>query len=223
MTQGSTATRGTLMGVLGAAVIALSACGDLRPATEPAPPAQAATAPGEAAPEESAQEEAGPEESAQEESGQAETKPAASKLTAPGTKLRVGQRAVVPDRKGPVGITVTAIEAGDPAALVRERGRQAKGITPHYIRYTVENVDGTDHSYSSGPVLSVVTADGGGTGAVLTGTMPGCERETAPRDFTQVGASFETCRLTGARTEVEIVGVKFDSDDYRESPLLWRK
>ncbi|MEO3875773.1 hypothetical protein ABGB18_43920 [Nonomuraea sp. B12E4] len=208
--------RRALAGILSVATIAIAGCGSLQPPVEDRAraefPAQESSAPAE-------QDEPAEPETTEQKSGQATR----AETTATGTRLKAGQRAVIPYRKGTIGVTVTDVEKGDPADLLRQYGQRAKGITPYYIRFTIENVDGTDHSYSSGPILSLVTADGGGTGAVLTGTMPDCDRESAPQGFSEVGASFESCRLAGARTGVAIVGAKFADADYREEPVVWRR
>ncbi|MGW0194427.1 hypothetical protein [Nonomuraea sp. NPDC003201] len=75
----------------------------------------------------------------------------------------------------------------------------------------------------SAPFLQPVTADGGGAGAVVTGSMPGCKRQSAPKDFARAGASFETCRLTAACSGIDIIGAKFNQDNYREDPVEWRR
>ncbi|MBE1586962.1 hypothetical protein ACFPOI_00900 [Nonomuraea angiospora] len=49
----------------------------------------------------------------------------------------------------------------------------------------------------------------------------GCKRQ--PRDFARAGASFETCRLAAARSGIDIVGAKFDQDNYRKDPVEWRR
>ncbi|MEU6714317.1 hypothetical protein ABZ897_22860 [Nonomuraea sp. NPDC046802] len=208
--------RRALIGVLGATAIAISGCGTMLPGqTSAEAPAQSSSPAAPPEPDKSTP----AQESAPEQDSAA---PTSVKMTAPGTQLKIGERAVVPSRKGPIGITVTAVKAGDPAELQRQYGERAKGITPWFIRFRVENVDGADHSFSSSPLLSPVTADGRGTGAVLTGSLGDCKRESAPKDFAQAGAKFMSCRLTGARPDVEIVGAKFDNDDYREDPVVWR-
>ncbi|TDD09046.1 hypothetical protein [Nonomuraea diastatica] len=215
--------RRALAGVLSmAAALTVSGCGALQPSAENRAqvqaPARESSAPAETEESEPAQKQTAEQETTEQDTGQT-----SAETTAAGARLKFGERAVVPFRKGTIGVTVTAVEKGDPADLVRERGRQARGITPYYIRFTVENVDGTDHSYSSGPSLSLVTADGNGTGAIVTGSMPGCERESAPRDFSTTGATFTSCRLGAARTGIAITGAKFDDDDYRDKPVVWRR
>ncbi|MEV7911544.1 hypothetical protein [Streptomyces griseus] len=149
----------------------------------------------------------------------------AGDVTAPGTKLKVGDRAVVPfrytnDKQGTIAVTVTAIEKGaesDMAAF----GDKAKGMTPYFIKMKVENVGGTDLSYAS-LKLDGVLEGGAGTGVVLMGDIPGkCDRETAPRDFTTKGASYETCSLAATKT-TPVTGAEFDEGDtYSDSPVVW--
>lgn len=59
--------------------------------------------------------------------------PAEGDVTAPGTKLKVGDRAVLPfentsDKKGTIAVTVTAIEKGTEADMAAF-GDKAKGMT----------------------------------------------------------------------------------------------
>ncbi|WP_406311379.1 hypothetical protein OHA77_21570 [Streptosporangium sp. NBC_01639] len=225
--------RVALLGAMGATVIMTSACGGA--GTEDAAVSQAApattggatertapdTAPTETPDtEESTSPETGQAETDQAETGQAETAEAA---TAAGTGLKVGDRAVLPYKEGTVGVTVTAVEAGDQQAFEQRYGTRAKGIVPYYIRYTVENVDGRKLAFMSAPYLQLLTADGRSTGAIVSGTTDDCRRESAPKDFTRAGATFETCKLAGAAAGVKIAGAKFDEGDYRKNPVTWRR
>ncbi|MEV7913954.1 hypothetical protein [Streptomyces griseus] len=149
----------------------------------------------------------------------------AGDVTAPGTKLKTGDRAVLPfrytsDKKGTIAITVTAIEKGaesDMAAF----GDKAKGMTPYFIKMKVENVGGTDLSYAS-LKLDGVLDGGAGTGVILMGDIPGkCDRETAPRDFTTKGATYETCSLAATKT-APVTGAEYDEGDtYSDNPVVW--
>ncbi|MEV1173861.1 hypothetical protein [Nonomuraea sp. NPDC049784] len=220
-----TRARAVLLAAVAATAMTLTACGVgdvLRPAADRQTPETSAAA------EEPRQSPAGeprdgdPEASSG--SDEARSEPAEpGKTTKAGTRLRLGEQAILPYRNGYVGITVTAVEKGDRAAFEREFGTRARGIVPYFIRYTVENVDGADKSFMSAPYLQPLTATGGPTGAVLTGGIGGCERKSAPEGFARAGATFDTCRLTGARSGVEIVGAEFDDDAYRDDPVVWRK
>ncbi|MER5551338.1 hypothetical protein ABT001_06600 [Streptomyces sp. NPDC002793] len=151
--------------------------------------------------------------------------PAEGDATAPGTKLKVGDRAVLPfeytsDKKGTIAVTVTAIEKGAEADM-DAFGDKAKGMTPYFIKMKVENVGGTDLSYAS-LKLDGVLEGGAGTGVILMGDIPGkCDRESAPREFTTKGASYETCSLTATKT-APVTGAEFDEGDtYSDSPVVW--
>ncbi|MFD9869026.1 hypothetical protein ACFXI8_01985 [Streptomyces niveus] len=151
--------------------------------------------------------------------------PAGGDIAAPGTKLKVGDKAVLPfeytsDKKGTVAVTVTAIEKGaesDMAAF----GEKAAGMTPYFIKMKVENVGGTDMAYAS-LKLNGVLDGGGATGVILIGDIPGkCDNETAPAEFTTKGASYETCTLSATKGEA-VTGASFDEGDaYSDAPVVW--
>ncbi|GAA2628515.1 hypothetical protein GCM10010307_18510 [Streptomyces vastus] len=195
--------------------LGLSACaGD-----EGGPVAQdspAASAPASSAPS---------SESPAADSGDDSAAPAEGDVTAPGTELKVGDRAVLPfeytsEKKGTIAVTVTAIEKGAEADMAAF-GEKAKGMTPYFIKMKVENVGGTDLSYAS-LKLDGVLEGGAGTGVVLFGDIPGkCDRESAPTEFTTEGASYETCALSATKSS-PIIGASFDEGDaYRDSPVVW--
>ncbi|MEU6647425.1 hypothetical protein ABZ863_33560 [Saccharomonospora sp. NPDC046836] len=116
---------------------------------------------------------------------------------------------------------MTAIEPGDKAALDQEFGARAEGINPYYIRYTVENVDGTDFSFTSAPSLRATTAERRSTGVVVSGDLGDCEGESAPAEFNTPGATYDTCRLQGGQEGADVAGAMYDEDDYDESPIVW--
>ncbi|MFD3486087.1 hypothetical protein [Streptomyces sp. NPDC058665] len=145
--------------------------------------------------------------------------------TAPGTELKVGDRAVVPfeytsEKKGTIAVTVTAIEKGAEADMAAF-GEKAAGMTPYFIKMKVENVGGTDLSYAS-LKLNGVLDGGGATGVVLIGDIPGkCDNETAPAEFTTKDASYETCSLSATKGTA-VTSASFDEGDaYSDSPVTW--
>ncbi|OXM54038.1 hypothetical protein [Amycolatopsis alba] len=195
-----------------AAVLLLSACGGKEEAGSPAP--APAPAPTSSAPA-----------SSPATSG---TVPVSNAdATAPGSELKVGDRAVVPfkygnDKAGTIAITVKSIELGAKEDLAAY-GDKAKGMTPVYIRMSVENVGGTDLTYSS-VRLRAVGADGKSTGVIITGETPKCQSETAKKDFKTVGATFETCGLQAIKDGDEVGGATYtDSDAYKDKPVIWKK
>ncbi|MGK3207900.1 hypothetical protein [Amycolatopsis sp. MEPSY49] len=188
-----------------AAALLLSACGGESGQAAPAAPTSAPTAAAE--------------------SSTAAAAPAGD-VTKPGTELKLGERAVVPfkygtNKSGTIAITVTAIDKGDNADLAKY-GDKAKGITPYYLRATVENVDGADLAYSS-VSLRALGSDGRSTGVIITGSTDQCKSGTAGKDFTTAGAKFETCTLQGAREGATVEAATFDKGDgYDKSPVVWK-
>jgi hypothetical protein len=210
-----THVRTALLFAAGAAALLLTACGsETSGAPVPADPEQQATS----TPERTT---SSPLEAP---SSSAAAEPAGD-VTAPGSKLKVGDRAVVPfkfgtDKQGTIAITVTAIEQGANADLAKF-GDKAKGIVPFYIRVSVENVGGTDLAYSS-VSLRGLGADGKSTGVIISGETDKCQSETAKRDFTTAGSKYETCVLQAAREGSRITAASFDKgDDYLKSPVVW--
>lgn len=146
-------------------------------------------------------------------------------VTAPDTKLKVGDRAVLPfeytnDKKGTIALTVTAIEKGTEADMAAF-GDKAKGMTPYFIKMKVENVGGTDLSYAS-LKLNGKLEGAGGTGVILIGGLPDkCDSEAAPRDFNTKGASYETCSLSATKTSPVVAAAFDEGDAYSDNPVLW--
>jgi hypothetical protein len=144
--------------------------------------------------------------------------------TAPGTKLKVGARAVTPyaatDKNGTIAVTLTAIEPGAKEDLAKF-GDKAKGITPFYLRVRVENLSGTDLRYTS-VSLRGLGADGKGTGVIISGDTPKCDSTSAPKTFTTAGASYETCVLTAAPDGSKVAAAEYNrGDGYDKSPVVW--
>ncbi|MFJ8914346.1 hypothetical protein [Amycolatopsis sp. NPDC102389] len=194
-----------------AAVLLLSACGGKEEGGSPAPsPSPAPTSAAASSPATSG------------------TVPVSNAdATAPGTELKVGERAVVPfkygnDKSGTIAITVKAIELG-PKEDLASYGEKAKGMTPVYIRMTVENVGGTDLTYSTVRVRAV-GPDNKGTGVIITGETTSCQSESAKKDFKTAGATYETCELQAIRDGGEVGGATFnEGDGYKDKPITWKK
>ncbi|WP_027943316.1 hypothetical protein [Amycolatopsis taiwanensis] len=148
--------------------------------------------------------------------------------TPPGTTLALGERAVIHYDdgidKGILALTVTAIEVGDQAGFERDFGEDAKTTTPYYLRYTLENLAGTDLGGKNGPKLAGLLADGTTTGVFITGDLePGCTTRLSPADFNKPGAKYENCQLDAASTGDPVVAVKYSGGDYHDKPIIWRK
>ncbi|GHG03248.1 MULTISPECIES: hypothetical protein [Amycolatopsis] len=196
-----------------ATTLLLSACGGESGQAVPATPTGTPAAPASA-------------ESSAPESSTGAAVPAGD-VTPPGTELKLGERAVVPfksgtTKSGTIAITVTAIDKGENADLAKY-GDKAKGITPYYLRATIENVGGTDLAYAS-VSLRARGADGRSTGVIITGSLDQCKSGSAGKDFTTAGAKFETCTLQGAREGSTVEAAAFDKGDgYDKSPVVWKK
>ena len=203
--------RSTLLASLAVPALLLTACGGDDPVVTPAAPSPSSAS----------------EAPASSSSAAAAAAPAAATgTTAPGTELKIGQRAVVPftygtDTSGTIAITVTAIEQGDPADLAKF-GDKAKGITPFYLRATIENVDGSDLAYTSVSLRG--TGPGGrSTGVIISGETDRCESGSAGKDFSKAGAKYDTCVLTAASTGSSVTEAAYNkADAYEDSPVVWK-
>lgn len=157
------------------------------------------------------------------ETSESDTPASAGDDTAPGTELKFGEQATLPfeygDSKGTIGLTVTAVEAGVAADLA-DFGEDAKGLTPYFIHLSVENIGGTDLANTSVGVDGVLEG-GASTGVVLVGEIPQCENASAPAEFTDSGATYETCVLT-ASPGAPITTVEFNQGEgYQDEPVTW--
>ncbi|WAL68445.1 hypothetical protein ORV05_11950 [Amycolatopsis cynarae] len=144
-------------------------------------------------------------------------------VAAPGTKVKLGERAVIPWQDGSVAITVTSVEPGDVAGFRQKFGENAEGLQPYYVRFTMENVGGTDLSGKNPPLVRAALADGSGTGTFITGSVDACESKLTPSTFTTVGAKFDTCVLDAADNEDKVAGARYGSGQYDDKPLLWTR
>ncbi|TCP47374.1 hypothetical protein EV191_112170 [Tamaricihabitans halophyticus] len=206
-------TKLAFVAAVGAAVLAVSACSD-----ETSGEAAAGTAT-----ETTEQEEIDSDAGAEDDDAQGAPADGDTSLTEPGSELSVGDRAIIEHRDDIIGITVTSIEEMDRDEFQEQAsGSNLDKIIPYQIRYTVENVDGSDLGNLSPPTLRGVTADGGSTRVSAGISVDGCERSTAPREFGNVGDSFETCTVDGGQEGADLGGAAFNQDDYRENPIIWK-
>ncbi|MBB3050918.1 hypothetical protein FHS23_001941 [Prauserella isguenensis] len=220
MRNGRIAASAAVVATIG---LALSACGGEE---EAAPETQEQTS----APASSAEPDASAAaEPADSDGGEVSALPVDDEVTAPGTELKIGDRAVVPfeytdEKKGTVAITVTSIEKGSASDLPKKSDGSSvdSRITPYYITFTVENVGGEELEYSRVD-LDGRLPGGESTGAVLTviGGVDQCESESAPSEFNEQGASYESCTIQGS-ARGDVTEVHFtESPDYEESPVVW--
>ena len=207
--------------VLATVSVGLSACGSSEEGTPVAGTSESTTAPAST----SAPADAADMDDTSGEGG-GERGAASQEITPPGTELKIGETATVPytfgGSEGTIAITVTGSEKGEEADLA-DFGEDAEGLVPYFIRFKVENVDGSDLSFSL-VTLSAVASDGRHTGELVTGDVEGkCENTSADDDFTTAGASYESCSLQASRPGLEVTGAAFDRDEYADDPVVWTK
>ncbi|MCX4749894.1 hypothetical protein OG455_31005 [Kitasatospora sp. NBC_01287] len=184
------------------------------PTTAPAAPSQSAptTAPTTAAPSTAAPAPAGD-----------------GTLAKAGQSFKVGQTAQLPftygDTKGTIALTVTAIEAGNPADLAPLKlGDQAAGKIPYYIRYSVKNVGNTDLSFSTVDHVTGLLPDGTqGQDVMLIGTFDKCSTDALPSGFTN-GKTAQGCALVLAPSaSTKITAAEYWGDPFTlDQGLTWK-
>lgn len=158
-----------------------------------------------------------------------------SRITPPGTELRLGEEAYVPmrftyhgrERDGIVAITVTAIEPGD-QDLFDSEVENATGYAPYYVRATVENVSDEDLGDAVIGSLGVVR-DGAAPDAVLFDPnfldpgMGDCRTNGFP-SRAGIGTIIETCDVDvmhRSRTPDAARWQRYGTP-YQSEPIIWR-
>ncbi|AXB42787.1 hypothetical protein [Amycolatopsis albispora] len=147
--------------------------------------------------------------------------------TSPGMRLKFGERALLPvgegETAGTIAITVTGIEPGTPADLKNYQPDQVAGVTPYFIKYTVEHVKGGDLG-GTGVALRGLYAGGERPGVALLGGTDNCQKTAAPRSgkFAKPGDKFDACQVYGGKDGGAITMAEFNlADAYRKNPVLW--
>lgn len=165
--------------------------------------------------------------SASEDAEPADTAPAGETAT-PGTEYKLGEKAVIAyksgNNQGTIGISVNAIEKGTPEDLAPlDLGEKAKGQAPYFIRVTVTNEGGEDMAFTSSPRISGELPDGSMAGKVsIIGDFDKCPHDSAPKDFTSKGASYETCVLAVAPEASSVESARFSDEAYQDESLVWK-
>ncbi|GAB3353059.1 hypothetical protein [Amycolatopsis echigonensis] len=146
----------------------------------------------------------------------------AAEYTKQGTKLKIGEKAVVPFKSqkntGAIGVTVTGIDKGAEADLAPLKlGDRAKGMTPYYIQVKVTNETGSDFSYSSLGLMNGLLADGtSGPHVTVIGKFEKCDSGNSGKAFTTKGASYDSCVLALAPAGAEVKGASYSASTYRD-------
>ncbi|MEU4671257.1 hypothetical protein AB0F91_25560 [Amycolatopsis sp. NPDC023774] len=225
--------RSRVLAVLGisAAVLALAGCAGETNGT----PSAAGGAPAQQQSQSSSSASAPETSSSASSGGTGNT--SAGGFTPQGTKLKLGEKAIVPfkseDKTGSIGVTVKSIDKGTEADLAPlDLGDKAKGMTPYYVRVTVSNESGTDFSYTSLGLMNALLPDGSeAQGVSVIGTFDKCDSGDAGKDFTAKGATYESCVLAVAQAGTTVTGASYNEGDYSDQapgtdygskPITWQ-
>ncbi|ATY15369.1 hypothetical protein CU254_36990 [Amycolatopsis sp. AA4] len=147
---------------------------------------------------------------------------ASAEYTKQGTKLKIGEKAVVPFKSqkntGAIGVTVTGIDKGVEADLAPLKlGDRAKGMTPYYIQVKVTNETGADFAYSSLGLMNGLLGDGTkGPHVTVIGKFEKCDSGNSGKAFTTKGASYNSCVLALAPAGAEVKGASYSASTYRD-------
>lgn len=231
-----TSRRMRAAGLLAAAALGVTACGSDE-ATD-ATPSSSATSESASPSEETSAEETPAQETTSEDTTSPESEEEgsddapAAELTKPGTELKLGETAVIPqgDDGATLELTVTEVTKGSSADLSQLKDADSyKGYTPVYVQYTMT---GTDSSADlGGDVLDDVdpiTSDGRKASTlVIIGTSPfaKCDRNSVPDDFGP-GDTETTCDVAMVQGGQEVGGAQYspyDGDYADDGAIVWTK
>ena len=138
-------------------------------------------------------------------------------LTSPGTTLKVGDQATIPqgDEGGTVQVTVSKITEGSFADLANLKDADDyKDYTPVYVEYTIT---GTENSsvleYSVLDDVDPITSDGNKAGSLVVFSSGGasfdkCDTESIPKDFGP-GDTVKDCDIAMLAEGQELGGAMF--------------
>ncbi|MGJ6979613.1 hypothetical protein ACSDQ9_03655 [Aestuariimicrobium soli] len=140
------------------------------------------------------------------------------KQTAPGTKLKFGQEAMVTygtseERRGNIIIKPTSITKGSFADLAKiKNSEKYKDYTPYYIKVTVTAADDSAAKLKySGPgvVMKPFTPKVTGLGTLtIIGRFDKCENESF-EGSPKAGDSYETCIIAMAKAGESAAGIAY--------------
>ncbi|MGF1430202.1 hypothetical protein [Kitasatospora sp. LaBMicrA B282] len=149
----------------------------------------------------------------------------------PGTTIKIGQTADIPftsgSTKGTIALTVTSIDAGNPADLAPlNLGDQVAGKVPYYIHYTIKNIGNTDLSFTTVDHMTGLLPDGTQAQDVyLISPFDKCPDATLPSGFTN-GKTKTACSLELAPSaSTKVTGAKYWDDPFSlldNQGLVWK-
>lgn len=149
-------------------------------------------------------------------------------LTPPGTQLKVGETATIPQGKDdvPVTMTVSSITKGSYADLSQlKNADKYAGYTPYYVNYTMTGTDASKKlGYHMLEYVRPVLPDGRTAGSlVVIGKFDKCDGDSMPKDFGP-GQTSTDCDIAMLPDGQELGGVEFEPYDgpYEDSgKVMW--
>ncbi|SDY31721.1 hypothetical protein SAMN05421504_105136 [Amycolatopsis xylanica] len=154
--------------------------------------------------------------------------------TQAGAGLAIGAKAIVPfsanGNVGPLGITVTGIDKGDPADFARY-GSKLEGLTPYYIKLLITNESNADLYTLVGEIGGLLPNGKRAAPVTIFGDFAKCDRAQPPSDFARVGKTYTSCIVAASRTGGDaIVGADYHGHpgtatpdiDYQAKPVTWK-
>ncbi len=205
-----------------ASALVLTACGSDEP-TDPETTTSSEVTPSEATPSETETESPTSEDTP--EAGAAD-------LTEPGTKLKLGETATIPqgDDGGSITVTVTSVDVGSADDLSElKEPEKYKDYTPVYVQYEMTTTEGSKDL--GGDLLDDVDPilDNGrrAQSLIIIGTSPfeKCDRNSIPDDTTP-GTKETTCDVALAAAGQTVAGAAYsprDGDYADEGAITWTK
>jgi hypothetical protein len=159
--------------------------------------------------------------------------------TKPGTKLKMGQQAIVPFHSryatGLMGITATVESVKAPDAdidklpLGDEDKGKLRGKNFFFVHISMVNIDGANFADIQPPNLTAGTRSGGIPGILLglgDVSVTGCDDTTfAPKDFSTKGAKFDQCALRFGSPSDPITSLQYTNQPYETSAtkaITWK-
>ena len=212
-----------------------AASGPYTTASSPSP-----AAPSPAAPSPAASDEPSGEPTPDAGSGAVPALGTTGAYTPPSTRLKLGDKALVPfaisGRGGSVGVTLTRIDTGTPGDLTPlDLGDRIAGMTPYYVHVTVTNESRTDFSFTKVDQIDGVYADSTeAQGVSVIGDFATCPNRDAGENFTATGATYDECFIALAAGSAKVTGAQYsggggeyadavpNAPDYGTKPIVWQ-
>ncbi|MFF1908563.1 hypothetical protein [Kitasatospora sp. NPDC058218] len=147
----------------------------------------------------------------------------------PGQTFKIGQPAQVQftsgSTKGVIALSVSAIEAGDPADLdALKLGDKVKGLVPYYVRYTITNIGTTDLSFTSVDHVKGLLPDGSeAQELMIISGFAKCASPSLPKGFTN-GQTAQGCAVALAPTATKVSGAEYWGSPYTlgKGAIFWK-